>query len=270
MKFSIIVVSYNPGEKLRETLNSIKKQTFRDYEVIVKDALSTDSSLECLEEFEDMPISLLKGKDGGIYDGMNIALKEAKGEYVYFLNCGDYLYSEDVLEYVNDRIELGQRDRTDALRIYYGNIYDRPTKEIIASNPKLDGFGCYRNLPCHQAVFYEKELLTGHPFETKYKVRADYEHFLWCFYEKRASLTYMDLIVADYEGLGFSETGDRIKLSKKEHKEITSKYMSGTELFKYKTILFLTLAPLRTAIAKNPKTARIYNSFKNKLYGKKN
>ena len=267
MKFSIIVVSYNPGEKLRETLMSIKKQTFKDYEVILKDALSTDDSLNCLSEFEDMPIRLIKGKDAGIYDGMNIALKEASGEFVYFLNCGDYLYSEDVLSTVSEKISEGENGNKDSLRIYYGNIYDRPSKEIIASNPKLDGFGCYRNIPCHQAVFYEKELLTGHPFEIKYKVRADYEHFLWCVYEKKASLNYMDITVADYEGQGFSETGERIKLSGEEHKEITKKYMTGAELFKYKAIL--TLAPLRTTIARNPKTAGIYNLIKKKLYGKK-
>lgn len=270
MKFSIIVVSYNPGEKLRETLNSIRKQTFKDYEVIIKDALSTDDSLKCLSEFEDIPIRLISGKDKGIYDGMNIALKEALGEYVYFLNCGDYLYSEDVLGLVFEKTDSESGRNKGALRIFYGNIYDRPSKEVIASNPALDGFGCYRNLPCHQAVFYEKKLLTEHPFETGYKVRADYEHFLWCVYEKKASLNYMDITVADYEGQGFSETGERIKLSKKEHKEITEKYMTSGELFKYRTIMLLTLAPLRTAIARNPKTAGLYNMLKKKLYGKKN
>ena len=48
MRFSIITVSYNPGEKLRGTLRSVAAQSFTDYEVIVKDGGSTDGSTDCL------------------------------------------------------------------------------------------------------------------------------------------------------------------------------------------------------------------------------
>ena len=155
--FSVLVVCLNPGEKLKKTLASIKKQTFHDYEIVVKDGLSTDGSVEYLcEATKDMPqLHLLQKKDSGIYDAMNQAVGEAKGKYVYFLNCGDYFYDEYVLENVAKLIEKN----TSVTGIYYGNIFERVTGQMVASNPKMDAFGCYRNVPCHQACFYDRKLL---------------------------------------------------------------------------------------------------------------
>ena len=98
MKFTIITVSFNPGEKLKKTLRSVTEQTFADYEVIVKDGGSTDGSTDFLQKMESPRIRLLSGKDAGIYDAMNRAVEQAAGEYVLFLNCGDVLADAGVLE----------------------------------------------------------------------------------------------------------------------------------------------------------------------------
>ena len=102
--FSIVVVSLNPGERLKNTLDSIWNQTFTDYEVILKDGGSSDGSLQELIEdgyFENKnQIKIVQKKDKSIYDGMNQAVQEVSGRYVQFLNCGDYFYSETVLEEV--------------------------------------------------------------------------------------------------------------------------------------------------------------------------
>ncbi len=56
--FSILVVCLNPGDKLRTTLESIREQTFRNYEVIIKDGLSSDGSLDFVKEVtEEFPVS---------------------------------------------------------------------------------------------------------------------------------------------------------------------------------------------------------------------
>ena len=79
-------------------------------------------------------------------------------------------------------------------------------------------------MPCHQACFYDRELLLAHPFRTEYSVRADYEQFLWCFFTKQymedVLFCYSDTMIADYEGGGFSETKKNRKLSEKEHQAI--------------------------------------------------
>lgn len=271
MIFSIIVVCLNAGEKLRETVESIRLQTEQDYEIIVKDGISSDAvTIRVLEQLEkesthDSRIRVVRGeKDLGIYDGMNQAIKHAGGEYIYFLNCGDRFCDRQVLSGVRQEIEKRRKEKAPC--IFYGNICEQLTGSMVQSNPVIDDFACYRNLPCHQACFYAADLLRRRAFDTRYRVRADYEHFLWCYYRGGAMPVYMAVTVAFYEGGGFSETGTNRKKSKREHREIVSNYMPAGKVLWYRTIMLLTLAPLRTWIAENPATAGIYQSLKKKLY----
>ena len=95
MRFSVIVVSLNAGEELKKTVESVLAQKYADFEIVVKDGGSTDGSTDLLPA--DARIRLIVKKDRSIYDAMNQAVQEAKGEYFLFLNCGDYLYQETVL-----------------------------------------------------------------------------------------------------------------------------------------------------------------------------
>lgn len=262
MKFSILVVCLNAGEKLLLTVNSILEQTFTDYEIVVKDGGSTDGSLDALPDAK--AIRVIREKDQGIYDAMNQAARVALGEYVYFLNCGDYFYDKEVLQNINKALE--DQENGKEADIIYGNIYDMITESTVFSNPAMNAFGCYRNVPCHQACFYKKELVLEHPFSTKYKVRADYEQFLWCFFKAGAKLSYTPVQIASYEGGGFSESKKNIKKSAQEHKEITRMYMSKTQLFMYKAIMILTLSKVRTFMSHNPVLGRVYNGLKRCIY----
>ena len=276
VKFSILVVCLNPGEKLLKTVESILGQTCGDYEIIVKDGGSADGSIEKLPE--DTRIRVFREKDKGIYDAMNQAVGRAAGEYIYFLNCGDVFYDKDVLLRVKKQMEKkagtgepaggsgteGSRNR--ARYIFYGDIHEHLTKERVVSNPSMDAFGCYRNVPCHQACFYGAALMREKGFDIRYKVRADYEHFLWCFFRGHAETVYMPVVIADYEGGGFSETKENRKVSAQEHKEIVGNYMSRGQVWKYRLIMALTLSGFRTWLAGNEVTAHAYNWIKGKLY----
>lgn len=279
MTFSIIVVCLNAGEKLRETIDSILAQTWQDYEIIIKDGASTeeatrsylDSYARACEiahgqsgEESAGKLRIYRSKDSGIYDAMNQAVQYVHGDYVLFLNCGDSFYDTHVLEQVGGKIREQNRDTSRS--IFYGNIYERLTKTQVQSNPVIDDFACYRNVPCHQACFYEASLLREKSFDTAYAVRADYEHFLWCYYRAHVRTVYMPIAVAFYEGGGFSETKENERRSRREHREIVSKYMPAAKVRKYRLIMAVTLAPIRTWIARNPVTAGIYQKMKKTLY----
>lgn len=274
MTFSIIVVCYNAGEKLHRTIESIRRQTETDYEIIVEDGLSTDGSVEKLIPGEDLKI--FRERDEGIYDAMNRAVSRASGTYLFFLNCGDYFEDETALARVRHYIEVDPNGQKKCLQggtvhqpcIFYGNIRERATGAAVMSNPRIDEFACYRNVPCHQACFYDRRLLAKRGFRTCYRVRADYEHFLWCYYRTHASMRYMPVTVVSYEGGGFSETEENRRRSAAEHRHIVRKYMSAGQIFFYRLILLFTLAPLRTYLASNEKTAAVYQCLKRKLYGK--
>ena len=293
--FSIVVVSLNPGERLKNTLDSILKQTYTDYEVILKDGGSTDGSLQELIDtgyFENKNrIKIIQKQDKSIYDGMNQAVNELKGRYVQFLNCGDYFYSDTVLEDVarfiiedkkesltntkeSDEFEDKNQETVSfaieamqsPIKIYYGNQYNQVQDSIIYSAPKINDFTCYRNVPCHQVCFYDYRLFENRAYDLQYKVRADYEHFLYSIYVEKAEGKSMPIIIASYEGGGFSETKENRKKSAMEHAEIIKKYLGATKSFKYRLIMWLTLAPVRTWIAENPALSGMYNGVKTCIY----
>lgn len=270
--FSIIIVCLNPGEKLKETFQSVKKQTYRDFEVLVKDGESTDGSVEQLlaeeKELSESPVTpylkVLSKKDTGIYDAMNQAVAMAEGEYILFLNCGDKLYDEKVLEKIAYVIK-----GTPEQKIYYGDTFCEKTGDLVAAPRKITGFTCYRNIPCHQACFYHRDLFGEKSFDTDYKIRADYDHFLHCFYRQGATPLYAGLTVASYEGGGYSESKENGKRDKLEHELITKEYMTKVELLKYKAAMAATLAPVRRVVAESSALSGAYQGLKRMLYGKK-
>ncbi len=289
VRFEIVVVCLNPGEKLEATLGSIYSQDYRDYRVIIKDGGSTDGALEQLrasgyfdvdERMDRTIISV--SPDKGIYDAMNQAVDIVKASeesdlFVQFLNCGDIFHDERVLSSVASCIEAGIREKGSTLgdcnghnpRIFYGNQYNLLTGAAVTSSPQINEFSLYRNVPCHQVCFYDIELFSKRAYNTDYRVRADYEHFLYCMYEESAVAIYMNQLICDYEGGGFSETKANRKKSSAEHRTITDMYM-GRKAVKYRVIMILSGAPLRTRLAESSRFSGIYNAIKSAVYGLKN
>ena len=269
--FSIIVVSLNPGDKLIETINSIRSQTFSDYQVLVKDGGSKDDSLSKLRLLLDgdpvmaKRVQIVEERDKSIYDGMNQAAQKVSGEYLYFLNCGDNFAHERALQEMAEGI-LEHKEKGEESLIFYGDIFDVLRRQVVPSNPAIDDFGCYRNVPCHQACVYHRSLFEERGYNPEFRVRGDYEHFLWCYFCKNAKPKYIKVTLAQYEGGGFSETKENRIRSAEEHKVITKMYMSKGQLFKYRAIMLLTLAPLRTKMAESPVMAGGYNFVKKVLY----
>lgn len=267
--YSILVVCLNAGQRLPDTIDSILGQTYENYEIIIKDGASTDGSVEQVKsryaEYMER-IRIISQRDAGIYDAMNQACSCAQGDYYLFLNTGDSFYDEYVLE----KITSGILEKKAVLGAYpdivYGNMYHKALDSVIYAAPQINDFTCYRNVPCHQTCFYHKGMFAERGYEPKYNVRADYEHFLWCFYEKKAKISYLPVLTASYEGGGYSETKEHRRQSAVQHKEITQHYMGKRKALKYRLIMLLTLAPLRSVIADNKYLSGIYNGLKTMIY----
>ena len=260
-KYSVIVVCLNAGQRLYETVKSILGQTYRHSEVVIKDGGSTDGSVEALASaYQDSRLHVHRLQDNGIYDAMNQAVKLAAGTYFLFLNAGDSFYDEHVLERITDEIKHKKAD------IIYGNLYHKALDTIIYAVPEINDFTCYRNVPCHQTCFYHRTLFDKRGYLPKYTVRADYEHFLWCYYKKKAAICYVPEVIASYEGGGYSETKENRKRSARQHREIVVHYMGKKKADFYRLVMLLTLAPLRSAIAGNAYLSGVYNGIKTAIY----
>lgn len=151
--------------------------------------------------------------------------------------------------------------------VLYGDTLSVHTKVRIASSPKITGFTCYRNIPCHQSCFYSMDLCRKKPYDLQYKIRADYDHFLWCFYRAGARFLYMEFPVSAYEGGGYSESRENAEQNRSEHRTIVREYMSGPELFRYRGAMALTLAPLRRRLSESRLFAALYHRLKMAVYG---
>ncbi len=259
MKFSIITVTYNSGDKLKNTIENVLEQTFDDYEILIKDGGSTDGSIDSIPT--DEKIRLYSQKDKGIYDAMNEAVKLAKGDYVCFMNCGDSFFDKDVLANTNKVI-----DSEPNRKIYYGDAFFCLTGEVISQPKEITESICYRHMPNHQSCFFERSMWDEKGFDLNYKIRADYDFFLRQYFQNDVRPKYLGITVASYEGGGFSETKANRKRDKEEHREIVVKYMGEKRANHYRRIMRLTLQPLRTWIAQKSIFAGLYNSVKKAIY----
>ena len=101
---SIITVTLNSEKNLEETLKSIENQKNKDYELIIIDGQSSDSTIEIIKRNKNLINFCLTEKDDGIYDAFNKGLKHAKGKYIVFVNSDDILTPEalELLSKYND------------------------------------------------------------------------------------------------------------------------------------------------------------------------
>ena len=122
MFLSVIIAVFNAENYIKECLESIKKQTENDYEVILVDDGSKDASLTLCKEFakENENVKVIAGSHKGAAAARNEGLKKAKGEYVLFLDSDDFILREDFFEFLWAKSEKG----AEAIFFKYCDYYD--------------------------------------------------------------------------------------------------------------------------------------------------
>jgi glycosyltransferase involved in cell wall biosynthesis len=174
-KFTIITVCYNAEQYIEDTIMSVLSQTSDDYQYMIKDGNSTDATMNIVKRLleDNDKVNIIAGDDGGIYDAMNIAIKDALGEYLIFLNAGDSFFDNNVLSDAEKYIEINRAD------IYYGNIIEMSKnggllRTYTKKNSKLWYYSIGACI-CHQGMFCNRELFAAKMFDTEFKVCADRE-----------------------------------------------------------------------------------------------
>lgn len=221
MIVSIITICYNAETDIKKTIESVLNQNYKDIEYIIVDGKSTDSTMDIVEEYKANLNNLIKFKvisesDNGIYDAMNKGVKLATGEIIYFLNAGDVLYTNTIINEVSTYFKKNLCD------IFYGDIaFKYKDKTDIKRNNKLtDFFFLKGDAICHQCIFAKREVFdkTGN-FNLKYKICADRDWLLKCF-KLKFKISHKNIVIAEYDMYGFS-SGDEVKNQlRKEHDEI--------------------------------------------------
>ena len=246
---SIITVNYNNKSGLIRTLNSIKNQESVFFEHIIIDANSTDGSKDAILLYEKeitFPLYWVSEPDNGIYDGMNKGIKQAHGEYLFFLNSGDTLISNTILQEI----------ALDGNKYIYGNIkYILSEKDYryITPSETLDIVYLLKTALPHQACFIHHSLFQKQLYNTEYKIISDWIHTMESIIMNDCSYKYIDIVIAEVDGNGISTNQE--KLMEERIKWIKSKFPKAildalSELYEYR---ISELAPFIQPISQTKK-----------------
>ena len=224
MKLSIITVNYNDSKGLERTINSVISQSFHDYEFIIIDGGSTDDSVDVIRKYGQYIDYWVSEPDGGIYPGMNKGLRQAKGEYVNFMNGGDCYHSADVLE----KIFALDTDADIITGIHSENGLRNVGKGGVTM---LD---LYKWAIDHQASFIRREVAQRHPYDEKYRIVSDWKFFIEALVLDNCTFYYTDTIVVDVDMEGISNTN--FELDKKEREAVLKELFPERILEDYKLL----------------------------------
>ena len=224
MKLSIITVNFNDSEGLERTIKSVISQTFHDYEYIIIDGGSTDGSVDVIKKYESHIDYWVSENDGGIYPGMNKGLRQAKGEYVNFMNGGDCYHSEDVLEKIFTL-------ETDA-DIITGTHAENGIKNVGRGGVTM--LDLYKWAIDHQASFIRREVALRRPYDEKYQIVSDWKFFIEALIFDNCSFCYTDTIVVDVDMKGISN--NNFELDRKEREAVLNELLPERVLKDYQLL----------------------------------
>jgi glycosyltransferase involved in cell wall biosynthesis len=168
---SVVTVTFNADKYLQNTIESIRKQTYKNIEYIIIDGQSTDDTINIIKENNDIISQWISEPDNGLYDAMNKGITKAKGDYIWFINAGDEIYNENTLSNIFEHVE-------NCVDVYFGHtmIIDEAGNEIGLRRLKPQKSLTWKSFIWGQLVSHQAfiaKLSIAPLFAPKYKYSAD-------------------------------------------------------------------------------------------------
>lgn len=206
---TIVTINLNNKDGLKRTIESVVNQTFFDkVEYVIIDGGSTDGSVDVIKEYDDNIAYWCSEPDGGIFPAMNKSIEHINGDYVLYLNSGDILNKNNVIERV-----YGELDKD----IVYGNEYKVNNKRILARFPDNlnENFFKKSALP-HQSTFIRAELLKERGYSEKWKVLGDWSWLRERIMVDKVSYKHLNFPISDYDLNGFSTINQKLFFAERD------------------------------------------------------
>ena len=220
MKVSIITATYNSGMTLRDTIESVLRQSYGQIEHVIVDGGSNDNTLDIIREFEPQYKGRLKWiseKDRGIYDAMNKGIALATGDVIGILNSDDFYTSDNVVEILARTLEETGSDAV------YGDIHFVDDRDLCRCVRYYSSKGFRRWkmrlgwMPAHPSFYCRKAIYEKYGnFDTSYKIGADFENLLRFIFVHRIQIVYVPIDCVTMRTGGASTQGF------KSHRQILS------------------------------------------------
>lgn len=234
---SIITATYNSANTINDTIQSVLRQTNKDFEYLIIDGGSTDETIDIVKSYESEFSGRLKWvseKDKGIYDAMNKGIKMASGDIIGILNSDDYYTSDDILQTIADAFKC---QNVDAI---YGDIHfikdGVPDKCVRYYSSRLFSpfwlrFGF---MPAHPSFYCKRDVFDKSGlYRLNYKIGSDYEMMVRLFRKHKISSRYVpkDFVTMRTGGASNSNLQSRLTLIKEDVKACRDNGIYTNELF---------------------------------------
>lgn len=243
MLISVITVNYNNCLGLNKTIQSVCNQTYLNIEFIIIDGNSSDNSKNIINKLQKASHSLklrnlicISEPDRGIYDAMNKGIKLSKGDYIIFMNSGDYFSCSTIL---ND-IFINRKYHEDLLigrQLYINKL----GKKGISPKLRISDFSITYFLSStipHQATFIKRDLFEkiGY-YDINYKVSADWVFWIKAIIENKCTIKLINEEISYMEVGGVSADMEKCyqDMSKYMEECLNNGYITWQDIFKYST-----------------------------------
>ncbi len=198
-KVTVVTVCFNAKLDLEKTITNIASLSYSNLEYLVIDGGSSDGTVQLLESNESNISKWVSEPDSGIYEAMNKGIMAASGEWIIFMNAGDLFAKKDVIE--NVMLEANCE-----IDFIYG---DRVRVEVDGTS-KIQKAGnvehtLIREVVFHQALFNRVSRLKRRPYNTFYKLAADYEYVVNAW-STGATFKYIPMVICQFMCGGNSRT----------------------------------------------------------------
>lgn len=200
-KISVITISYNSEKTIEKTIQSVLNQTIDDFEYVIIDGGSTDSTIDIIKSYEaefNGRLKWVSEPDNGIYDAFNKGIKLSVGDYIGFINSDDW-YQHNALEVLKVSLLESKADvifgllnvwESNKLVWVYCNFCSTIQKESLA----------------HPSTFISRKAYQQHGlYSLDYKSASDYEMFIR-LYNAGCSFKYVDSAFSNFARGGVSGT----------------------------------------------------------------
>ncbi len=229
VRVSIITVCRNAADTITDTLVSVREQSCGALEHIVIDGASDDGTLAILEAHRDGLSQLVSEPDAGLYDAMNKGIALATGELVLFLNADDTLVHRTSIETALSAIDghAGQAD------VFCGGVIWASPEEGWARPRRIrhiNKAALYRGSLPHQAILVSRNAFDRvGPFDTAYRIVADYEWCLRAMFEHGCRFQGIDVLMSVFMQGGLSSGQDHAAQMEHEYRQARDRYFKGVD-----------------------------------------
>lgn len=198
---SIVTVVYNGEQHLKQTINSVLNQTYKNLEYIIIDGGSTDGTINIIKQYEKHIDYWVSEPDNGIYEAMNKGIKMANGELISMINSDDW-YELNAVSTMVDAYHMSPGHN-----IYHADVNTvsvngaKTLRQFNKSNFKFKYYGMTYH---HPTMFITKHEYRLHLYNTNLRVYADYQFVLEAYLVDSDKFFHVERAIVNYRLGGLS------------------------------------------------------------------